>query len=154
MRLIDFIDERAVMLDLDGTDKDKLLCSMVERLYKSGIIEDQQEAEKAILAREQLMSTGVGNGIAIPHAKTSSIKSITIAIATLPKGINYKAFDKKKVHILFMLLSPKEAASENLKVLTTIAKILRGNQNFVDKLVKSESAKELIESIAKEEMKV
>ncbi len=154
MRLIDFIDERSIILNLEETDKDKLLCSVIENMHKSEIVSDQHETEKAILAREQLMSTGVGNGIAIPHAKTDSVENITIAIATIPKGINYKAFDKKKVYILFMLLSPKNAASENLKVLTTIAKILRSNQNFVDKLLKSQSPKEIIEHIAKEEMKI
>ncbi len=154
MRLIDFIDERSIMLNLAETEKDKLLCSMIENMAKSEIVSDQHETEKAILAREQLMSTGVGNGIAIPHAKTNSVKGITISIATVPNGINYRAFDKKKVYILFMLLSPKEAASENLKVLTTIAKILRSNQNFVDKLINAGSPKEIIEHIAKEEMKI
>ncbi len=154
MKLIDFIDERAIMLNVEETDKDRLLCSMIENMYKSNIVVDQQETEKAILAREQLMSTGVGNGIAIPHAKTDSVEGITISIATVPNGINYKSFDKKKVYILFMLLSPKDAASENLKVLTTIAKLLRSNQNFVDKLVSSQNPKEIIEQIAKEEMKL
>ncbi len=154
MRLIDFINEKYVMLNLEEADKDKLLCSMVEHLNKHNAIDDEKEAEKAILAREQLMSTGVGNGIAIPHAKTNAVSKIVVAVATLPRGINYKAFDRKKVHIVFMLLSPKEAASENLKVLTTIAKVLSGNQNFVDKLVQTDNAKELIEQIAKEEMKI
>lgn len=154
MRLVDFIDERLVMLDLTETDKDKLLCYMVDKIAECGFIDDYKETEKAILAREQLMSTGVGNGIAIPHTKTSSVKSITISIATLKKGINYKAVDKKKVHIVLMLLSPKDAASENLKALTTIAKMLRGNQVFVDKLINCESATELIELMAKEEMKI
>lgn len=154
MRLIDFINEKNVMIDITETDKEKLLCYMVDRLAKNDSISDYKEVEKAILAREQLMSTGVGNGIAIPHAKTIAVESITIAIAVLKKGINYKAVDKKKVHIIFMLLSPKNAASENLKVLTTIAKLLRSNQVFIDKLINSEDTKEIIELIAKEEMKI
>lgn len=154
MSLIDFIDSQAIMLDVQETDKEKLLSKMVERLDSCGLILDLEEAENAIMAREQLMSTGVGNGIAIPHAKTDSVKSITLSIATIKNGINYKSVDKKKVFVIFMLLAPKDAASENLKVLTSIAKILRDNPHFIEKLIKSDSPSELIELIAKEEMKI
>lgn len=154
MSLIDYIDKASIMLDVQETDKERVLTKMVERLDECGLLLDREEAEHSIIAREQLMSTGVGNGIAIPHAKTDSVKSIVLSVATIKNGINYKSVDKKKVFIIFMLLSPKDAASENLKVLTAIAKILRDNLHFIEKMINSENSEDVIELIAKEEMKI
>lgn len=154
MSLIDYIDKASIMLDVQEVDKERILTKMVERLDECGLLLDKEEAEHSIMAREQLMSTGVGNGIAIPHAKTDAVKSIVLSVATVKNGINYKSVDKKKVFIIFMLLSPKDAASENLKVLTSIAKILRDNLHFIEKLINTESAEDVIELIAKEEMKI
>lgn len=154
MSLIEYIDKNSIILDIQESDKDKLLSKMLERLDECKLLENREVAEHAVMAREQLMSTGVGNGIAIPHAKTDAVKNIVLSVATLKNGINYKSFDKKKVFVVFMLLSPKDAASENLKVLTIIAKILRDNPHFIEKLIKAEESTEIIELIAKEEMKI
>ena len=154
MSLIEHIDKKSIMIDVQETDKEKLLSKMIERLDECLLLENKEAAENAVMAREQLMSTGVGNGIAIPHAKTDAVKKIVLSVATLKNGINYKSVDKKKVFVVFMLISPKDAASENLKVLTVIAKILRDNPHFIEKLIKAEEANEIIELIAKEEMKI
>ncbi|WP_085169500.1 PTS sugar transporter subunit IIA, partial [Brachyspira hyodysenteriae] len=124
MSLIDYINKDSIMIDVQETEKERLLSKMVERLDECKLLLNKNDAEHAIMAREQLMSTGVGNGIAIPHAKTDAVKNI---------GINYKSVDKKKVFAVFMLLAPKTSASENLKVLTAIAKILRDNPHFLEK---------------------
>lgn len=154
MSLIDYINKESIMIDVQETDKENLLSKMVERLNSCGLLLNKDDAEHAIMAREQLMSTGVGNGIAIPHAKTDAVKSITLSVATIKNGINYKSVDKKKVFAVFMLLAPKDSASENLKVLTAIAKILRDNPHFLEKLINAEKQDEVIELIAKEEMKI
>lgn len=154
MSLIDYINKESIMIDVQETDKEHLLSKMVERLDNCGLLINKEEAEHAIIAREQLMSTGVGNGIAIPHAKTDAVKSIVLSVATIKNGINYKSVDKKKVFAVFMLLAPKNSASENLKVLTAIAKILRDNPHFLEKLINAEKSDEIMELIAKEEMKI
>lgn len=154
MSLIDYISTDAIMLDVQETSKEVLLSKMVERLDSCALLENKDGAENAIMAREHLMSTGVGNGVAIPHAKTDAVKAIRLSIATIKNGIAYKSVDNKPVFIIFMLLSPKNAASDNLKVLTSIAKLLRDNPNFVEKLAKADEASEIVELIAKEEMKV
>ncbi|WP_297206493.1 PTS sugar transporter subunit IIA [uncultured Brachyspira sp.] len=154
MSLIDYIDKESIMIDVQETEKENLLSKMVERLNSCGLLLNKDEAEHAIMAREQLMSTGVGNGIAIPHAKTDAVKSIILSVATIKNGINYKSVDKKKVFAVFMLLAPRDSASENLKVLTAIAKILRDNPHFLEKLINAEKADEVMELIAKEEIKI
>ncbi|MEI0530202.1 PTS sugar transporter subunit IIA [Brachyspira pilosicoli] len=154
MSLIDYINKDAIMIDVQETDKERLLSKMVERLNECGLLLNKDEAEHSIMAREKLMSTGVGSGIAIPHAKTDAVKKIVLTVATIKNGINYKSVDKKKVFIVFMLLAPKDSASENLKVLTTIAKILRDNSHFVEKLINTEKNEDIISLIAKEEMKL
>ena len=154
MNLIDYINKESIMIDVQETDKEHLLSKMVERLDSCGLLINKEEAEHAIIAREQLMSTGVGNGIAIPHAKTDAVKSIVLSVKNIKNGINYKSVDKKKVFAVFMLLAPKNSASENLKVLTAIAKILRDNPHFLEKLINAEKPDEIMELIAKEEMKI
>ena len=154
MSLIDYINKDSIMIDVQETDKERLLSKMVERLDECKLLLNKNDAEHAIMAREQLMSTGVGNGIAIPHAKTDAVKNIVLSVATIKNGINYKSIDKKKVFAVFMLLAPTTSASENLKVLTAIAKILRDNPHFLEKLINVEKPEEIMELIAKEEMKI
>lgn len=154
MSLIDYINVDAIMLDVQESDKETLLSKMLERLDSCDLLENREGAENAIMAREQLMSTGVGNGVAIPHAKTDAVKTIRLTVATIKNGIAYKSVDSKPVFVVFMLLSPRNAASDNLKVLTSIAKLLRDNPNFLEKLIKSDTPSEFIELIAKEEMKI
>ena len=154
MSLIDYINKDSIMIDVQETEKERLLSKMVERLDSCGLLVSKDDAEHAIIAREQLMSTGVGNGIAIPHAKTDAVNNIVLSVATIKNGINYKSVDKKKVFAVFMLLAPKNSASENLKVLTAIAKILRDNPHFLEKLINAEKSDEIMELIAKEEMKI
>jgi len=154
MSLIDYINVDAIMLDVQESDKETLLSKMLERLDSCDLLENREGAENAIMAREQLMSTGVGNGVAIPHAKTDAVKTIRLTVATIKNGISYKSVDNKPVFVVFMLLSPRNAASDNLKVLTSIAKLLRDNPNFLEKLIKADTALEFIELIAKEEMKI
>lgn len=154
MSLIDYINADAIMLDVQESDKEMLLSKMLERLDSCNLLENREDAENAIMAREQLMSTGVGNGVAIPHAKTDAVKEIRLTVATIKNGISYKSVDNKPVFVVFMLLSPRNAASDNLKVLTSIAKLLRDNSNFLEKLIKADTPSEFIELIAKEEMKI
>lgn len=154
MSLIDYINKDSIMIDVQETNKERLLSKMVERLDSCGLLLNKEEAEHSIMAREKLMSTGVGNGVAIPHSKTHAVKSIAIAIATIKNGINYKSPDKKKVFLIFMLISPKDSASDNLKVLTSIAAILRDNVHFIEKVIKAEKSEDILSLIAKEEMRV
>ena len=106
MSLIDYINKDSIMIDVQETDKERLLSKMVERLDECKLLANKNDAEHAIMAREQLMSTGVGNGIAIPHAKTDAVKSIVLSVATIKNGIYYNSVDKKKVFAVFMLLAP------------------------------------------------
>ena len=108
MNLIDYINKESIMIDVQETDKEHLLSKMVERLDSCGLLINKEEAEHAIIAREQLMSTGVGNGIAIPHAKTDAVKSIVLSVATIKNGINYKSVDKKKVFAVMELIAKEE----------------------------------------------
>ena len=154
MSLIDYINKESIIIDLKETNKECFLSKMIEKLDSLGLLINKDEVEHAIMAREQLMSTGIGNGIAIPHAKTDSVNNIIISIATIKNGINYKSIDKNKVFVVFMLLTPKNSSSENLKVLTSIAKIFRDNSNFLEKLINAKKSQEIIELIGKEEMKI
>ena len=153
MSLIDYINKDSIMIDIQETNKERILSKMIERLSEYGLVSNKEETEHAVIAREKLMSTGVGNGIAIPHAKTDTVSNIILSIATIKSGINYKSVDKKKVFVIFMLLAPKDSASENLKVLTSIAKILRDNHSFIEKLINTKSADEIIALIREEEDK-
>lgn len=151
MELHELMKEECILLDIEETDKEKALTKIVSALAAQSLLRDSAEVERAILARERLMSTGVGSGIAIPHAKTDGVSNIVIAMATSKEGIKFKSPDKRDVKVIFMLIVPKEAVAENLKILTLIAKILRGNNRLIDDILSQTSEKAVIELIAKEE---
>ncbi|MGL5520694.1 MAG: PTS sugar transporter subunit IIA, partial [Cetobacterium sp.] len=105
---------------------------------------------KALLERENLGSTGIGKGVAIPHAKTDAAESLTIAFGISREGVDFKSLDQEKVKIFFVFASPFKDSQIYLKVLARISRLIR-DENFREKLLNCENAKEVLECIDKEE---
>ncbi|HEY4192307.1 MAG TPA: PTS IIA-like nitrogen regulatory protein PtsN [Mesorhizobium sp.] len=124
MDLTDLIDVRAIMPALKANSKKQLLQLLSERAATiSGIPE--REIFDTILQRERLGSTGVGNGIAIPHGKIVGVKHITGAFARLEAPVDFDALDDQPVDLVFLLLAPEGAGADHLKALSRIARVLR-----------------------------
>ena len=126
MDLSDLIQVQAIMPALKANSKKQLLQLLSERAAAiTGIAE--REIFDTILQRERLGSTGVGNGIAIPHGKLPGVKQITGVFARLEVPVDFESLDDQPVDLVFLLLAPEGAGADHLKALSRIARILRDN---------------------------
>ena len=138
MSLADLIIQDAVLPALKVNSKKQLLQELSAKAAEvTGLSE--REVFDVILQRERLGSTGVGNGIAIPHGKLTSINEIIGVFARLPEPVDFEALDDQPVDLVFLLLAPEGAGADHLKALSRIARVLRDGE-MVTKLRQTESA--------------
>jgi len=153
LRLVDILKESSVISDIKGKTKKEILTELAGQLNASGLIKDIEPVVKIIMEREALGSTGIGDGVAIPHGKMAGSGSILCVFARSKKGVDFDAVDGQPVHIFFLVLAPEDSASLHLKVLSRISKILR-DPSFRKKLLKLPDAHSLYESIVEEDEKL
>lgn len=132
MDLTDLIEASAVMPALKANSKKQLLQLLAEKATKATGI-PEREIFDTILQRERLGSTGVGNGIAIPHGKLAGVRQITGVFARLENPVDFEALDDQPVDLVFLLLAPEGAGADHLKALSRIARVLR-NADTVAKI--------------------
>ena len=125
MKIIDFLKEGAIVPDLKATDKENVIKELVTLLKDIGEISDQEKIVEIIMEREKLGSTGIGQGIAVPHAKTDQVKQIVVAFGFSQKGVNFESLDEEPVYLIFLVLAPVEATGMHLKLLAKIARLLK-----------------------------
>ncbi len=117
MKFADFIVSAAVRSDLAATDREAVIREMLQTLAGAGALEADvlESIAAAILRREELGSTGIGHGVAVPHAKHDSLKRLAGMVAISAKGIDFQSLDGEMVHIFFLLISPSDRPSEHLQ---------------------------------------
>jgi len=127
MNLSKYITPKTIKLDLKGDTPDEILSEMVDLLCSAGKLSTscKDDAVKALLRREKLMSTGLQNGVAIPHAKTTGVEDLVGAMGIKKGGINFGALDGKPSCIFVMTLSPKSGPAPHVPFLAEVAKILQ-----------------------------
>ncbi len=124
MDLSDLVSQKSIMPSLKAGSKKQLLQLLAEKASQvTGLSE--RDVFDTIMQREKLGSTGVGNGIAIPHGKLKNVKNITGIFARLETPVDFEALDDEPVDLVFMLLAPETAGADHLKALSRIARILR-----------------------------
>ncbi|MCC6572917.1 MAG: PTS sugar transporter subunit IIA [Planctomycetes bacterium] len=123
------IDPKRVILDLKSTSKREALLEIIENLGKSEGVTDVAALRKALLDREEIMSTGVGLTIAVPHAKLPSVKVFTLALARSAKGIDYDSLDGQPVKVIVMIAAPDNDQNTYLRVLASVMQVLRSEPN-------------------------
>lgn len=121
------IDDALIDPSLAATDKEATLRMLLARLVEAGRVDKKHLAamSKRLLAREKLGSTGIGNGIAVPHVKAVEVRTTSIAVARLPEGMDYDAIDGRPVHGIFLIVAPQAAAEEHLQVLRWVSSLAR-----------------------------
>lgn len=146
MKLSDFVVPGAILPELKVESKEFAIRAMVESLRASGSIapDDEESIVAAILKREDLGSTGIGNGVAVPHTKHPSVDRLIATVALAKDGVDFASLDGEAVYILFLLVSPPDRPGDHLRALETISRHLR-NQNFCNFLKQSKSADDVIE---------
>ena len=127
MKFVDFVSRDAIRTSIDVADKEQVIRSMATALLESGkIAEDQhQSIVEAILKREELGSTGIGRGVAVPHTKHPSVTELVGTVAVSEEGVDFDSLDGERVHLLFLLVSPPDRPGDHLRALENISRQLR-----------------------------
>lgn len=152
MKIMDFLNKKAVTASLKAEDKEGIIRELVELLSKAEDIKNKDELVKALLTRESLGSTGIGQGIGIPHAKSQHVKNLVAAFGLSQKGVNFDSLDGEPVYIFFLLIAPEESAGPHLKALARISRMLK-DKYFREMLRKSKDEKEILHIIQEEDSK-
>ncbi len=150
MKITDFLSVKGVKVDLEATDKESVLKEMVDLLAEVKDIGDKKNILRALVERENLGSTGIGQGIAIPHGKTDKVDGLVAVLGVSHKGVNFEALDGEPVYIFFLLVAPKDTAGPHLKALAQISRLLR-DVYFCELIRKCKTPKDIFDLIAKEE---
>jgi fructose-specific phosphotransferase system IIA component len=146
MALIDQIREDVVKVPLEGQNKPDILRELVQVLADAGDLTDTESAYRALLEREGRGSTGLEKGIAVPHAKTSAVEKLTIAIGIAPNGVDFDAQDGNPSKLFFLLLAAPDQSGPHIEALSEIARLTRSDA-FCRSLANASSPKDVIELI-------
>ena len=152
MRMSDFVVRDAIIPGLTAVTKEGVIREMVEGLRAAGQFRgaDQDDVVRAILHREELATTGIGRGIAIPHAKHQSVERLTASVGLSADGIDFKSVDTLPVHVVVLLISPKEAHGLHLRALEAVSRRLR-DDGFVKALRQATSREEIMKLLERPE---
>lgn len=145
MRIVDLLNKESIMLGGSPKNKSEAIDMLVELQVKGGNIADKDEYKKGILAREEKGSTAVGEGIAIPHAKSEAVKAPSLAAMTVPEGVDYEALDDEPSNLLFMIAAPNDG-DVHLEVLSRLMTILM-DEDFRAKLLAAKDKDEFLKVI-------
>ena len=144
----DVYKENTVCMNLKSKTKQDVINEMVELLDKNGILNNKNEFKKEILEREELSSTGFGNGIAIPHAKTSAVKIPRVAVGISKDGFDFDSVDGNKANLIFMIAAGDDDNDLHLKTLSHLAQNLMDDE-FVKEILNSKSKKEIVQLLSR-----
>ncbi|MFN3149593.1 PTS sugar transporter subunit IIA [Bremerella sp.] len=144
MKFADFISVKAIKPDLESKDKEAVIRELAASLVASGdIMEDSAESIiKAILKREELGSTGIGRGIAVPHTKHPSVEKLVGTVGVSSEGVDFNSLDGESVHLFFLLVSPPDRPGDHLRALENISRQLRDDM-FCKFLKQSKSVEDI-----------
>lgn len=146
MKITDLLSIDSIEIGSSYKDKDELLKNAVKLICRSGIINNEKEYLNSVLKREKESTTGVGNGIAIPHGRCKAVDKAGLAAIVLNKPVEYEALDNKPVELLFLIAAPEDKGNVHLEILSKLAMMLM-DQEFTFKLKNSRTAEEFIRAI-------
>lgn len=152
MRILELLKKESIAIGKQPRDKNAAIDHMVELLAKSGNLKDKGKFKHAIVEREKLSTTGIGEGIAIPHGKSSAVKRAALAAMTVPKGVDFESADGQDAHLLFMIAVPEGGANLHLEVLERLAAMLM-DEEFRKKLMDAKNPSDFLKIISAEEEK-
>ncbi len=154
MKIMDFLSKDAITPDIKATKKEEVIKELVDVLINSGEIDKRYRNKiiEALGARESLGSTAIGQGVAIPHAKSDSVTKLVAAFGLTKKGVDFDSLDGEPAYIFFLLLAPQDSAGPHLKALARISRLLK-DKYFRDSLRACEDSKAIIKIISQEDDK-
>lgn len=142
MKISDILNIESIKIGLKVESKRELLNQMVSLAEKSKKLLDREEVLAEVIEREKIMSTGVGKGIALPHAKTNAVLENTASLAILAEPIDYDSIDDSPVNIVFLLIGTEKNVGNHLRILSRASRIMN-NDEFREKLLKCNTASDV-----------
>ncbi|MFH0791025.1 MAG: PTS sugar transporter subunit IIA [Candidatus Omnitrophota bacterium] len=154
MKIMDFLSRNAVLTDIKSLKKQDVISEFINALIEAGEIEKphRDKLVEALLARESLGSTAIGQGVAIPHAKSDCVTKLIAAFGLSKKGVDFDSLDGEPAYIFFLLLAPQDSAGPHLKALARISRLLK-DKYFRDTLRACVDNKSIIDIISQEDEK-
>ncbi len=150
VRISSMMNEEMVNLSLESETKEKVIEEMASAILRKKDIHDRDELIRAILDRENLESTGIGRGIAIPHARTNTIDEMVVVFGRSKTGVDFASLDGKPAQLFFLIVAPEREKSAYINVLARLSRLLR-KDDFRKNLESASSAQKVIELIEKNE---
>lgn len=150
MNITDVLERSSVLVNLEARTKEEVLNRMIDVLKGSESINSIDDIRQAVFEREKLMSTGIGNGFALPHGKTKAVKSTIGVFATLARPVDFQALDSQPVSIVFMLIGQEHGVGTHLRLLSRISRLMT-NAGFRERLTAAATPDEAYELFARQE---
>lgn len=150
MKITELLDLKGIALNVNVNSKDEAIDKLVDLMDATGKISSKEDYKKGILARESLTSTGIGEGIAIPHAQVAAVKTAGLAAMTVPAGVDYESLDGQPAKLFFMIAAPEDGGNTHLQALAKLSALLM-DEAFREKLMNAQSAEEFLHIIDERE---
>ena len=153
MKITELLSPAAITVNMQATDKKSALVELTDAIVGVSEELDREQILKVLLERERLGSTGIGDGVAIPHGKLKNIDSLLLSFGCSKAGVDFDSMDGKPAHLFFLLLAPEESVGVHLKTLARISKLLK-NPGVRNSLLAATDTDELFRIISAEEEKL
>lgn len=150
MKVSDLLNTKVVLTELNSNKKEDVINELLDLFINDSRVLDLEKVRNAVLDREQIMSTGVGKGFAIPHGKTSAVTDIIGAFVKTSKAIDYDSLDGKPVNLIFLLVGRDTLVSSHIKLLSRISRLMN-KDDFRERLLEANNQEEIINLFIEEE---
>lgn len=153
MKLTRYIRPDCFLPVLQDRTREEALRTLVHAVASHGYLRDEKDVYAKLMERENIQSTAVGNGIAIPHCFTDEVPDLIIAVARAPGGLEFDSFDGKPTQVVFLLLGNRQEHSLHLKALARIARLIKSTA-FIEKIAASSTVEDMVKAFEQEEAKI
>ena len=150
MKLSDYLCEDGILMDLTGGNKKEIIHNLVRLLTNTVEIKDTNDIVHKLEEREELKTTGIGSGIAIPHCKSGEMTDVQIVVGISKEGIDFESLDNKPAHFFFLLVAPEKGGAEHLKASAKIVRLFR-EESFRESLLSMNKPSEVLAFIEENE---
>ncbi len=150
VRLSDILDPQRVQVPVAGQTKEQVIEELLDLLVRAGAITDRDEALRVILTRESTRTTGIGNGVAIPHGKCAGLGGVSVAIGICRSGVDFDSVDQAPVQLVVLLVSPVDQTGLHIQALARVSRLLSIDA-FRRRLIQSASAQDVCSAIEEQE---
>lgn len=150
-RISELLTPDLINLNLTSKNKEGVLAEVADMVHKAGKVSDKDTFLGALMKRENLESTGIGKGLAIPHARTDTVDGVVMAFARSEEGIDFQSLDQKPAYLVFLIASPEREKSAYIKALARISRLMR-KDTFRQQLMEANTPQEVVQLIARNEI--